>query len=252
MAAAINGMSLHGGYIPSGATFMVFTDYCRPSLRLAALMGVRHIEVMTHDSIGLGEDGPTHQPVEHLASLRAIPNLIVLRPADMVETMECWQLALESRKAPAILALSRQNLPAVRLTYQEDNLCRQGAYELSPAQGKAQASIFASGSEVQIAMNAQKALAEKGIAARVVSVPCLDLFLAQDEATRKAVIGDAPVKIAVEAGIRMGWDGVIGSEGLFVGMDSFGTSAPMAKLYAHFGITAEAVTSAVMDRLAKH
>jgi transketolase len=252
MAAAINGMSLHGGYIPSGATFMVFTDYCRPSLRLAALMGVRHIEVMTHDSIGLGEDGPTHQPVEHLASLRAIPNLIVLRPADMVETMECWQLALESRKAPAILALSRQNLPAVRLTYEDDNLSRQGAYELSPAQGKAQASIFASGSEVQIAMNAQKALAEKGIAARVVSVPCLDLFLAQDEATRKAVIGDAPVKIAVEAGIRMGWDGVIGSEGLFVGMHSFGTSAPMAKLYAHFGITAEAVTSAVVDRLAKH
>ena len=252
MAAAINGMSLHGGYIPSGATFMVFTDYCRPSLRLAALMGVRHIEVMTHDSIGLGEDGPTHQPVEHLASLRAIPNLLVLRPADMVETMECWQLALEARNGPAILALSRQNLPAVRLTYEDENLSRTGAYELSPAKGKAQASIFASGSEVQIAMNAQKALAEKGIAARVVSVPCLDLFLAQDEAKRKAIIGDAPVKIAVEAGIRMGWDGVIGSDGLFVGMDSFGTSAPMAKLYAHFGITAEAVTAAVTARLTRH
>jgi transketolase len=170
----------------------------------------------------------------------------------MVETMECWQLALEARNGPAILALSRQNLPAVRLTYEDENLSRTGAYELSPAKGKAQASIFASGSEVQIAMNAQKALAEKGIAARVVSVPCLDLFLAQDEAKRKAIIGDAPVKIAVEAGIRMGWDGVIGSDGLFVGMDSFGTSAPMAKLYAHFGITAEAVTAAVTARLTRH
>ena len=251
MAAAINGMALHGGRIPSGATFMVFTDYCRPSLRLAALMGVRHIEVMTHDSIGLGEDGPTHQPVEHLAALRAIPNMLVFRPADPTETMECWQLALESRSAPSILALTRQNVPAVRLTYEDANLCRQGAYELRPADGKAQASIFASGSEIGIALAAQKALVEKGVAARVVSVPCMDLFLRQDASVKAKVIGDAPVRIAVEAGIRMGWDAVIGSDGLFVGMDSFGASAPASKLFEHFGITAGAVEQAVLAKLGR-
>ena len=249
MAAAINGMSLHGGLIPSGATFMVFTDYCRPSLRLAALMGVRHIEVMTHDSIGLGEDGPTHQPVEHLAALRAIPNLLVFRPADPTETMECWQLALEARKSPAILALTRQNVPPVRLTYEDANLCRQGAYELSPAVGKAQASIFASGSEIGLAMTAQKALAAKGVQVRVVSVPCMDIFLKQDAATTAKVIGDAPVRIAIEAGIRMGWDAIIGSDGIFIGMDSFGASAPFGHLYEHFGITSAAVEQAVLSRL---
>ena len=248
MAAAINGMALHGGYIPSGATFLVFTDYCRPALRLAALMGLRHIEVMTHDSIGLGEDGPTHQPVEHLAALRAIPNLNMFRPADQTETLECWQLALEAASTPSVLALTRQGLPAVRTTFTEDNLCAMGAYELSPANGKAKVSIFASGSEIAIALDAQKLLAAKDIAARVVSVPCMDLLLAQNEKTKAAIIGDAPVKIAVEAGIRQGWDAVIGSDGIFVGMSSFGASAPYKKLYEHFGITAEAVAAAAEAR----
>ncbi len=248
MAAAINGMALHGGYIPSGATFLVFTDYCRPSLRLAALMGLRHIEVMTHDSIGLGEDGPTHQPVEHLASLRAIPNLYVFRPADQVETLECWQMALEATRTPSVLALTRQNLPPVRHEFSAENKCAKGAYELSPANGKAAVSIFATGSEIAIALDAQKLLAEKNVDARVVSVPCMDIFLDQDEATRRAVIGDAPVKIGIEAAIRQGWDQVIGSDGIFVGMKSFGASAPFTKLYEHFGITPQAVVAAAMAR----
>ena len=249
MAAAVNGMALHGGYIPSDATFLVFTDYCRPSLRLSALMKLRTIHVMTHDSIGLGEDGPTHQPVEHLAALRAIPNLNVFRPADQTETVECWQLALEAKQTPSVLALTRQNLPAVRHSYQEANLCAKGAYELSPAKGKAQVSLFASGSEVEIAMEAQKLLENNGINARVVSVPCLDLFLAQNEKTRASVIGSAPVKIAIEAAIRQGWDAIIGSDGGFVGMNSFGESAPYKKLYEHFGITPQAVADAAQARL---
>ena len=249
MAAAVNGMALHGGYIPSDATFLVFTDYCRPSLRLSALMKLRTIHVMTHDSIGLGEDGPTHQPVEHLAALRAIPNLNVFRPADQTETVECWQLALEAKQTPSVLALTRQNLPAVRHSYQEANLCAKGAYELSPAKGKAQVSLFASGSEVEIAMEAQKLLENNGVNARVVSVPCMDLFLAQNEKTRASVIGSAPVKIAIEAAIRQGWDAIIGSDGGFVGMNSFGESAPYKKLYEHFGITPQAVADAAQARL---
>ena len=248
MAAAINGMALHGGYIPSGATFLVFTDYCRPSLRLAALMGLRHIEVMTHDSIGLGEDGPTHQPVEHLAALRAIPNLYLFRPCDQTETLECWQLALEAKTTPSVLALTRQNLPPLRLEMSAENKCAQGAYEISPASGKAAVSIFATGSEVAIAVEAQKLLAAQNIAARVVSVPCMDIFLDKDEATQRAVIGDAPVKIAVEAAIRQGWDQIIGSDGIFVGMKGFGASAPFQKLYEHFGITAQAVADAAKAR----
>ncbi len=248
MAAAINGMALHGGYIPSGATFLVFTDYCRPALRLAALMGLRHIEVMTHDSIGLGEDGPTHQPVEHLAALRAIPNLWMFRPADQTETLECWALALATKSTPSVLALTRQNLPPLRKEFTKENLCAKGAYELSPANGKAAVSIFATGSEVSIAMDAQKLLAEQNIAARVVSVPCMDIFLALDEKERKAVIGDAPVKIAVEAAIRQGWDQIIGSDGVFVGMQGFGASAPYQKLYEHFGITPQAVAAAAKSR----
>jgi transketolase len=251
MAAAVSGMALHGGFIPSGATFLVFTDYCRPSLRLAALMGVQNIEVMTHDSIGLGEDGPTHQPVEHLASLRAIPNMFVYRPADMTETAECWELALERRTAPAILALTRQNLKPARLAFTRENLCRQGAYELRPAEGKAQVSLFASGSEVGLALEAQQLLKAKGVAARVVSVPCMDLFFEQDEAIRRAVIGDAPARVAVEAGVRQGWDAIIGSDGGFVGMHSFGESGPYAKVYEHFGITAQAVADAAMAKLGK-
>ena len=249
MAAAINGISIHGGYIPSGATFLVFADYLRPALRLAALMQVRHIEILTHDSIGLGEDGPTHQPVEHLASLRAIPNLLVFRPADETETVECWQAALEAKQSPSVLALTRQNLPCVRQTFVEENLSAKGAYELSPAKGKAQVSIFASGSEVEIALEAQKLLAEKNVQARVVSVPCMDLFETQTAAYRASVIGDAPVRIGVEAAIRQGWDQIIGDQGIFIGMSTFGASAPYKKLYEPFGITSQAVTAAALARI---
>lgn len=249
MAAAMNGIALHGGFRPAGATFMVFTDYCRPAIRLAALMGQPAIYVMTHDSIGLGEDGPTHQPVEHLAALRAIPNLRTLRPADAIETAECWQLALERVDGPTVLALTRQNLTPVRAEPGRGNLCAQGAYELAPAEGgKAAATIFATGSEVEIAVAARKLLAARGVAARVVSVPSLELFLAQPEDVRRKVMGSARVKVAVEAGVRMGWDALIGPEGGFVGMCSFGASAPAKELYKHFGITAEAVADAVMKR----
>ncbi len=249
MAAAMNGMTLHRGIIPFSGTFLVFADYCRPAIRLAALMGERVVHVMTHDSIGLGEDGPTHQPVEHLASLRAIPNLYVFRPCDAVETVECWQLALEARETPSVLALTRQNLPQLRKQLDEANRCAAGGYEISPANGKAQVSIFATGSEVSIAVETQKLLAAKGVAARVVSVPCMDLLLAAPEAARRAVIGDAPVKVAVEAAVRQGWDAIIGSEGVFVGMSGFGASAPYKDLYRHFGITPEKVTEAALKKL---
>ncbi|HEY0223123.1 MAG TPA: transketolase [Pseudolabrys sp.] len=251
MAAAMNGMTLHGGIIPYSGTFLVFSDYCRPSIRLAALMGERVIHIMTHDSIGLGEDGPTHQPVEHLAALRAIPNLLVFRPCDAVETVECWQLALEAKDRPSVLALTRQNLPQLSKNFLDSNRCAAGAYEISPAEGKARVSIFATGSEVAIAVEGQKLLAAKGIAARVVSIPCFELFAAQPEAARRAVIGDAPVKIGVEAAVRQGWDAVIGSHGLFVGMDSFGASAPFKELYKKFGITAEAIAQAAAGKLAE-
>jgi transketolase len=251
MAAAMNGMALHGGIIPYSGTFLVFSDYCRPSIRLAALMGERVIHVMTHDSIGLGEDGPTHQPVEHLAALRAIPNLNVFRPADAVETVECWQLALEGREMPSVLALTRQNLPQLRRTLDERNKCVHGAYEVSPAQGNAQVSIFATGSEVSIAVEAQKLLAGQGVQARVVSVPCFELFQAAPDDVRRAVIGDAPVKVGVEAAVRQGWDAIIGSDGAFVGMSTFGASAPYKDLYNHFGITAVKVADAALSRLPK-
>jgi transketolase len=248
MAAAMNGMALHGGYQPAGATFLVFTDYARPAMRIAALSHIPVIYVMTHDSIGLGEDGPTHQPVEHLAALRAMPNMRVFRPADAVETAECWQLALDRIEGPSVLALTRQNLPAVRTFPSLANRCAKGAYELSPGAGAAAATLFASGSEVEIALAAQALLRQRGIAARVVSVPSLDLFLAQDERVRREVIGAAPVRVAVEAAVRFGWDAVVGPDGGFVGMHSFGASAPYKDLYAHFGITAEAVADAVVKR----
>lgn len=251
MAAAMNGMALHGGIIPYSGTFLVFSDYCRPSIRLAALMGERVIHIMTHDSIGLGEDGPTHQPVEHLAALRAIPNLNVFRPCDAVETLECWQLALEGRETPSVMALTRQNLPQLRRTLDERNKCVAGAYEISPAQGKAQVSIFATGSEVSLAVEAQKLLAAQGVQARVVSVPCFELFLAAPDETRRAMIGDAPVKIGVEAAVRMGWDAIIGSDGAFVGMTGFGASGPYKELYNHFGITAAKVVEAALSKLGK-
>jgi transketolase len=249
MAAAMNGMALHGGIIPYSGTFLVFADYCRPAIRLAALMGERVIHVMTHDSIGLGEDGPTHQPVEHLAALRAIPNILVFRPADAVETVECWQLALEAKDRPSVLALTRQNLPQLSKNFLDNNRCAAGAYEISPAQGKAQVSIFASGSEVAIAVDAQKLLAAKGVAARVVSVPCFELLAAQPEAARRAIIGDAKVNVGVEAAVRQGWDAIIGSSGVFVGMTTFGASAPYKELYKHFGITPEGVADAALRKL---
>jgi transketolase len=248
MAAACNGLSLHGGFIASGASFLVFTDYCRPALRLAALMGVRVTHAFTHDSIGLGEDGPTHQPVEHLAALRAIPNMLLFRPADSVETVECWQAALEARNSPSILALSRQSLPALRRTHVADNLCALGAYEISPANGEAAVSIFASGSEVSLAVAAQKLLAGKNVAARVVSVPCMDLFMDQSESYRRSVIGSAKVRVAVEAAVRQGWDALIG-DGPFIGMTGFGASGPYKALYEHFGITPQAVAGAALARL---
>jgi transketolase len=250
MAAAMNGMALHGGIIPYSGTFLVFSDYCRPSIRLAALMGQRVIHVMTHDSIGLGEDGPTHQPVEQLAALRAIPNLKVFRPADTVETIECWQLALESRHGPSVLALTRQNLPQLRQGYDEHNRCALGAYELIAAEDDAAVvSIFASGSEVALAAAARKLLAERKVSARVVSVPCFELLLAAPADRRETIIGKARVNVAVEAGIRQGWDEIIGSAGAFVGMTGFGASGPYKDLYQHFGITPDAVAQAALHKL---
>ncbi|MDN5000172.1 transketolase [Bradyrhizobium sp. GCM10027634] len=249
MAAAMNGIFLHGGFAPNGATFLVFTDYARPAMRLAALMGAGVVYVMTHDSIGLGEDGPTHQPVEHLAALRAIPNMRVFRPCDAMEVAECWELALNRVDGPTVLALTRQNLPQLRTTAPNDNPCQHGAYELVPAQGEAKATLFASGSEVEMAVAAQKQLAERGIPTRVVSVPSLELLLAQPKERRDAIIGNAPIKVAIEAAVRWGWDAVIGQDGEFVGMHSFGASAPLNKIFQHFGITAEAAVNAVLKRV---
>ncbi len=249
MCAAMNGIFLHGGFAPNGATFLVFTDYARPAMRLAALMGTGVVYVMTHDSIGLGEDGPTHQPVEHLSALRAIPNMRVFRPCDAIETTECWELALNRIDGPTVLALTRQNLPQLRTSVPPENPCSHGGYELVAAQGEAKVSLFASGSEVEIAVAAQKQLAERGIAARVVSVPSLELLLAQPAERKAAIIGNAPVKIAIEAAVRWGWDAVIGSSGEFIGMHGFGASAPAKDLFKHFGITAEAVVAAASKRL---
>jgi transketolase len=249
MAAAMNGIFLHGGFAPNGATFLVFTDYARPAMRLAALMGTGVVYVMTHDSIGLGEDGPTHQPVEHLAALRAIPNMRVFRPCDAVEVAECWELALNRIDGPTVLALTRQNLPQLRTDAPADNPCSPGAYQLVAAQGEAKVSLFASGSEVEIAVAAQKQLGERGIASRVVSVPSLELLLAQPAEKRKAIIGNAPVKVAIEAAVRFGWDAVIGPDGAFVGMHGFGASGPAKDLYKHFGITAEAAVNAALKQL---
>jgi transketolase len=249
MCAAMNGIFLHGGFAPNGATFLVFTDYARPAMRLAALMGTGVVYVMTHDSIGLGEDGPTHQPVEHLSALRAIPNMRVFRPCDAVEVAECWELALNRTNGPTVLALSRQNLPQLRTSVPSDNPCGHGAYELVAASGEAKVSLFASGSEVEIAVAAQKDLAGRGIATRVVSVPSLELLLSQPEDKQKAVIGNAPVKVAIEAAVRWGWDAVIGHDGVFIGMHGFGESGPVKDLYKHFGITAGATVNAVLKRV---
>ncbi|WP_316169470.1 transketolase [Bradyrhizobium sp. SZCCHNRI1058] len=250
MAACMNGIFLHGGFAPNGATFLVFSDYARGAIRLSALMGAGVVYVLTHDSIGLGEDGPTHQPVEHLAALRAIPNMRVFRPCDAVETAECWELALNRTNGPTVLALTRQNLPQLRTSAPADNPCSRGGYELVAAQGEAKVSLFATGSEVEIAVAAQKQLAERGIPARVVSVPSLELLLEQPAEARAKIIGNAPVKIAIEAAVRWGWDAVIGQDGIFIGMHSFGESGPAKELYKHFGITAEAAVAAAVQRLA--
>ena len=247
MAAAMNGIALHKGLIPYGGTFLVFTDYARPAIRLSAIMSQKVIYVMTHDSIGLGEDGPTHQPVEHLSTLRAIPNLLVFRPADAVETLECWQLAIEAEQ-PSVLALSRQNLPALRTEPVAGNPSAKGAYVIAGDEN-ADAVIFATGSEVAIAVSSLELLKEQGITAKVVSVPSQELFYAQSQEYRDSVIGKPKAKVAIEAGIEMSWLKLLGDKGRFVGMHSFGASAPAEKLYEHFGITAKAIVEAVMAQL---
>ena len=249
MSAAMNGIAVHGGLIPYGGTFLTFTDYARPAIRLSALMEARVVYVMTHDSIGLGEDGPTHQPVEHLAALRAIPNLLVFRPADPVETAECWALALKNRHRPSILALTRQSVPLLRTEaggpqgVADDNLCARGAYVLVETARERQVTLLATGSEVSLAVEASRMLAADGIGAAVVSMPCWELFEAEPEDYRRAVLGDGP-RVAVEAAVRLGWDRWLGERGAFIGMHGFGTSAPGAAAYGYFGITAEKVAEA--------
>jgi transketolase len=249
MAAAMSGMALHGGIIPYGGTFLVFTDYCRPSIRLAALMEQRVIYVMTHDSIGLGEDGPTHQPIEHLASLRAMPNLNVFRPADTIETAECWQVALESAATPSVLALTRQGLPQLRLQASDANLCARGGYVLRDAEGDHKATLVATGSEVSVAVEARETLQAAGIGTRVVSLPCWELFQAQDAAYRDEVMGKGVVMVGIEAAIGFGWSDILGDGGTFIGMTGFGASAPAGDLYKHFSITADAAVAAVKAKI---
>ena len=249
MAAAMNGMALHGGIIPYGGTFMVFSDYSRPAIRLGALMGVRAVHVLTHDSIGLGEDGPTHQPVEHLAALRAIPNLLVFRPADTVEAMECWQAALEHKHAPSALALSRQKTPAVRTVASDGNLSAKGAYEIRAAKGAAKVTLFGTGTELALALAAADVLESEGVPTRVVSVPCFELFFQQPKTYQDSVIGRGTVRVAIEAAVQQGWERFIGEDGAFVGMTGFGASAPAEVLYEKFGITTDAVVAAVKGRL---
>jgi transketolase len=250
MAAAMNGLSLHGGIVPYGGTFLVFSDYCRPSIRLSALMGKRVIYVMTHDSIGLGEDGPTHQPVEQLAALRAMPNINVFRPADSVECVECWEIALGTEATPSILALTRQGLPLLRTTHAEENLSVKGAYVLIEPKGRRDVTLIATGSEVSLAVSAAKALQGEGIAAAVVSMPCWELFAGQDQGYQDAVLGAAP-RVGVEAAVEFGWQKWLGPQGIFVGMRGFGASAPGEELYKHFGITAAAVEAAAHHLVGK-
>lgn len=255
MAAAMNGMALHGGVRPYGGTFMCFTDYARPSMRLAALMQIPTVFVMTHDSIGLGEDGPTHQPVEHLAISRATPNTYVFRPADTVETAEAWEIAISSKTTPSVLSLTRQAVPTVRTKHTSKNLTAMGAYVLAESEGKRQAIIMATGSEVEIAIKAREKLQAIGIGTRVVSMPCWELFEAQEESYRRKILPAGPLRIGVEAAVRLGWDKwLCGERGKankadFIGMDSFGASAPAEELYSNFGITADAVVERVKNLL---
>ncbi|HYJ81953.1 MAG TPA: transketolase [Allosphingosinicella sp.] len=248
MAAAMNGMALHGGVIPYGGTFLVFSDYCRPAIRLSALQGVRVVYVMTHDSIGLGEDGPTHQPVEHLTSLRLIPNLAVYRPADAVETAECWALALERRDGPSVLALTRQNLPQLRLE-PTGNLSARGAYRLISARAPRRAVLIATGSEVEVAAATAEALEGQGIGADVVSMPCWSLFDAQEAAYRSDLLPADVLKVSIEAGTTLGWERYVGPDGLAIGLDRFGASAPAEDLFKRFGFTAEAIVPRIVAAL---
>jgi transketolase len=245
----MNGIALHGGFVPYGGTFLVFADYMRAAMRLSALMGQRVVYVLTHDSIGLGEDGPTHQPVETLATLRALPNFKVYRPADAVETAECWALALQDDAGPSGVVLSRQGLPALRREHTTDNVCAKGAYVLVEAKGERQVTLLATGSELALALAARDLLEEEGIGTAVVSMPCWELFDEQDRDYRAMVLGPGTVRVAVEAAVRLGWDRYIGDDGRFVGMTGFGASAPAAHLYEHFGITAAAVADAARTGL---
>ena len=249
MAAAMNGMALHGGVVPYGGTFLIFTDYARPAIRLSALQQVRVVYVMTHDSIGLGEDGPTHQPIEHLMSVRAMPNIDLYRPADVVETAECWELALRRTEGPSMLALTRQNLPQVRTHASADNLCAFGAYRLRAAQAERKAVLIATGSEVQVALEVADALEGQGIGADVVSMPCWSLFDAQDEGYRRDVLPAGPLLVAIEAGATLGWERYVGRNGLIFGIDRFGASAPAEDLFKRFGFTAEAIAPQVIAAL---
>jgi transketolase len=252
MAAAMNGIALHGGLIPYGGTFMCFSDYCRPAIRLAALMQIRAIFVMTHDSIGLGEDGPTHQPVEHLAALRAIPHLAVYRPGDPVETAECWELILDAPRRAALIALSRQPMPLLRKEPGSENKSAKGAYVLLEAEGgDRKLTLMGTGSELHLAVEAREILQKEGIPTAVVSMPCRMIFEEQDAAYKKAVMGATHARVAVEAAVEMGWDRYIGFQGRFVGMHGFGASGKIGDVYAKFGITTEAVVKAARETLAE-
>jgi transketolase len=248
MSAAMNGMALHGGVIPYGGTFLVFSDYCRPAIRLSALQQARVVYVMTHDSIGLGEDGPTHQPIEHVMSLRMIPNLAVFRPADAVETAECWALALERRDGPSLLALTRQNLPQVR-TEASANLCARGGYRIRAAQTSRQVVLMATGSEVEVALATADALEGQGVGADVVSMPCWSLFDAQDAGYRADILPEDVLRVSIEAGTTLGWERYVGPRGIAIGLDRFGASAPAEDLFKRFGFTAEAIVPQILTAL---
>jgi transketolase len=250
MGAMMNGMAAHGGVVPYGATFLVFSDYMRHAMRLSAMMSLPVIWVFSHDSIGIGRNGPTHQPVEYLASLRAMPNLAVMRPCDAVEAAECWQLALANRRSPTAIVNSRQPLPPVRAAAADENLCARGAYVLAePGGGARRATLFASGSEVSIALQARQMLQSQGVPTAVISVPCWELFEQQDAGYQADIIGRGTARVAVEAGVKLGWERFVGEDGGFVGMSSFGASGPEAELFRHFGITPEAVVAEVHKRL---
>jgi transketolase len=249
MAAAMNGMALHGGIIPYGGTFLIFSDYCRPAIRLSALQQVRVVYVMTHDSIGLGEDGPTHQPIEQLAGLRAIPNLAVFRPADAVETAECWSLALRRDEGPSLLALSRQNLPQFRLERSAENLCARGAYTLRAATAERKVVLIATGSEVQVAIGVADLLEAQGIGADVVSMPCWSLFDAEDPTYRGDILPGGALLVSIEAASTLGWERYTGRYGLNIGLDRFGASAPAGDLFKRFGFTAEAIVPHIIAAL---